>query len=79
MKKRISLWSEGMLPGAWRISGFLLIWFSHFNFDFPFGSDQDHLVSNTGGSSDSCEQKPLPVLMLFSLAEKKPELPIKHF
>lgn len=62
MKKRISLWSEGILPGAWRISGFLLIWFSHLNFDFPFGRDQYSFMTSIGESSDSCEQKPLPVL-----------------
>lgn len=62
MKKRISLQSEGILPGAWRFSGFLLVWFSHLNFDFPFGSDQGSLMSSIGGSSDSCEHKPLPVL-----------------
>lgn len=44
------------------ISGFLLRWFLHLNFDFPFGSNEDSFMSSVGGSSNSCEQKPLPVL-----------------
>lgn len=62
MRKRISLQSEGIIAGVWRFSGFLLIQFSHLNCSFPFESDQGSFMSSIGGSSDSCEQKLLPIL-----------------